>query len=82
LPTLAAIWDDPKTVDINPAIPKMAEQSKYTVDRPGSHVVGYQGWSKILQVELSSALTFQKSPKDALDAAVGRSNAEYQPFGL
>ena len=82
LPTLGAIWDDPKTVNINPAIPKMAEQSKYIVDRPGNHVVGYQGWSKILQVELTSALTFQKSPKDALDAAVARSNADYKPFGL
>ena len=82
LPTLAAIWNDPKTTDINPAIPKMAEQSKYMVNRPGNHVIGYQGWSKILQVELSAALTFQKSPKDALDAAVARSNADYQPYGL
>jgi len=82
LPTLAAIWNDPKTADISPAIPKMAEQSKYMVNRPGNHVIGYQGWSKILQVELSAALTFQKSPKDALDTAVARSNADYQPYGL
>jgi multiple sugar transport system substrate-binding protein len=82
LPTLAAIWNDPKTADINPAIPKMAEQSKYMVDRPGTRVIGYQGWSKTLQVELSAALTFQKPAKDALDAAVARSNADYQPYGL
>jgi multiple sugar transport system substrate-binding protein len=82
LPTLSSIWDDPATADINPAVAKMAEQSKYIVSRPGNHVVGYQGWSQILQVELSSALTAQKSPKDALDTAVQRSNAEFPPFGL
>ena len=80
LPTLAAIWDDPKTVDINPAIPKMASKAstRSTAQAATSSVI--RG-VKDLQVELSSALTFQKSPKDALDAAVGRSNAEYQPFG-
>lgn len=82
LPTLASIWDDPNIADINPAAGALAEQSKYVVARPGNHVVGYQAWSQILQVELTSALSFQKSPKEALDAAAEQSNANFPPFGL
>ncbi len=82
LPTLAAIWDDPKIADINPAAASLTEQAKYIVSRPGNHVLGYQSWSQMLQVEITSALTQQKSPKDALDEAVQQSVANYAPFGL
>jgi multiple sugar transport system substrate-binding protein len=82
LPTLNSVWEDPKIAEINPVIAKTAEQSKYIVNRPGNNVTGYQGWSNMLQVELTSALTMQKTPEEALNAAVERSNAEYPPYGL
>lgn len=82
LPVLEALWDGPKLEEINPAAKLLAEQSKYVVNRPGNHVIGYQAWSQILQVELTSALTRQKSAKQALDDAVSQSNASFQPFGL
>lgn len=82
LPALAALWNDPQVEEANPILPKMGEQANHLVFRPGNHVLGYQNWSNMVQVELSAALTFQKTPEEALNEAVAKSNADFPPFGL
>jgi multiple sugar transport system substrate-binding protein len=51
-------------------VPIFEEQFKYAVLRP--NIPYYQEGSTALQLALQQALTGQKSPKDALDAAAAK----------
>jgi len=77
-PVQAWAWNDPTLLKDNPALPKIAAQAQYMFNRPSASIVKYSDWSSMAQVELSKALTGEKSPKDALDAIAENSNRDYK----
>jgi multiple sugar transport system substrate-binding protein len=82
MPGTTAVWENPDVLKKMPVLAQIKEQSGYIVSRPGANVTGYQNWSNMVQEQLSAALTGQKSPKEALDAAVSRSNSDFAPIGI
>ncbi|MCS6847785.1 MAG: extracellular solute-binding protein [Anaerolineae bacterium] len=79
-PVQAWAWNDPDLVKEIPALPKIAAQSKYLVHRPSASLVKYNDWSQMAQVELTKALTGQRSPKDTLNTIAEISNRDFKPI--
>jgi len=67
VPGWKSVWENPEFLKTVRGLDKMYEQAMYVVHRP--RVPWYLEFSSALQEELHKALTRQKSPKKALDAA-------------
>jgi multiple sugar transport system substrate-binding protein len=79
VPGWKSVWENPKFRNAVRGLDKMYEQAMYIVHRP--RVPWYLEFSNALQEELHKALTRQKSPKAALDAAAQAAlkiRAEYE----
>jgi multiple sugar transport system substrate-binding protein len=78
-PTQAWAWEDPDLMEQIPALPKIAAQAEYIVNRPSANIENYNDWSLMLQIGLGEALTFQKTPQEALDDIQANSEKDF-PF--
>lgn len=67
VPGWKSVWENPEFNKTVRGLDKMYEQAMYIVHRP--QVPWYLEFSSVLQEELHKALTRQKTPKAALDAA-------------
>lgn len=76
-PVLQKTWEDPTVIKDNPQFTEMIKQAPYMRHRPT--IPWYTDFSKIVQIELSKALGFQKTPKQALDDAAAAVKAKGNP---
>lgn len=72
LPTLKNVYEDKELLSKYPYLADMYPQFQYMHYRPV--FAKYSEWSKIVQVNLSSVLSGQMTPQQALDDAVLKSN--------
>lgn len=76
-PIHQATWQDPAILKENPQFAEIIKQAAYMRHRPT--IAWYTEFSKILQIELTKALAFSKSPKEALDDATAAVKAKGKP---
>ncbi|MCS7241195.1 DegT/DnrJ/EryC1/StrS family aminotransferase [Candidatus Caldatribacterium sp.] len=80
LPIWKSLYDDPELIAQQPELIKVAkEQIHYIFDRP--QVPWYSQFSIILSEELQAALTGAKTPKQAMDDAVARTQEVMERYG-
>jgi multiple sugar transport system substrate-binding protein len=74
LPVHASVWSDATVLKDYPQMAEMIKQVPYVEARPA--LPWYTEFSKIVQVELTSALAGSKTPKAALDDAVAQAQSK------
>ena len=78
-PTVAALFQDPELVAINPILPSLAKAMEHTASRPETPL--YAQLSDVLQREVSAVLTNEASPKEGMETATRTSETIMRSAG-